>query len=93
MGKILYKSIMRIMEKEYKKAQRMPDSLERDARLKNSYFVVRMMPSNSLRSMSMSSGGQFSYDNARALVLMANGHLMRGLRLLLNAVPSARIRE
>lgn len=93
MGKILYKSIMRIMEKEYKKAQRMPDSLERDARLKNSYFVVRMMPSNSLRSMSMSSGGQFSYDSARALVLMANGHLMRGLRLLLNAVPSARIRE
>lgn len=82
-GKILYKSVMWMIQKEYKKAQKMPDSLERDTRLKNSYFVVRMMPSNSLRSMSMSSGGRFTYNSARAFVFLANGQFIRGFKMLL----------
>ncbi len=80
MGAILYKVVMSMIQKEYKKASKMPDSLERDTRLKNSYFVVRMMPSNSLRSMCMSSSGQFAYNVAVGFVEMANGHFIRGLK-------------
>jgi Beta-glucosidase-related glycosidases len=83
MGKILYKAIMGIIQKDYKKAQKLSDSLERDTRLKNSYFLVRMMPSNSLRSMCMSSGGQFSYNIAQGFVELANGHIIRGLKKFL----------
>lgn len=84
MGKILYKAVMGVIQKEYKKALIMPDSLERDTRLKNSYFIVRMMPSNSLRSMCMSSSGQFTYNIAVGFVEMANGHFLRGIRAFLN---------
>ncbi len=83
MGKILYKAVMGVTQKEYKKALNMPDSLERDTRLKNSYFVVKMMPSNSLRSMCMSSSGRFTYNIAVGFVEMANGHFIRGLKSFL----------
>lgn len=85
MGKILYKAVMGVIQKEYKKALKMPDSLERDTRLKNSYFVVRMMPSNSLRSMCMSSSGQFTYNIAAGFVEMANGHFLRGVKMFLKS--------
>ena len=83
MGWILYRSVMRTVQKDYRKAQKMPDSLERDTRLKNSYFVVKLMPYNSIRSMCMSSGGQFTYNTAVGFVEMANGHLIRGLKAFL----------
>ncbi len=84
MGKILYKSVMSVIQKDYEKAKKLPDSLERDTRLKNSYFVVRMMPSNSIRSMCMSSSGKFTYAVARGFVELANGHILRGLKILLS---------
>ncbi|MNC82639.1 hypothetical protein D3C75_1362270 [compost metagenome] len=58
----------------------MPDSLERDTRLKNSHFVVKMMPYNSIRSMCMSSGGQFTYQTAIGFVELANGRFVRGIK-------------
>lgn len=83
MGKILYRVVMGVIEKDYKKALKMPDSTERDTRLKNSYFIARMMPSNSIRSMCMSSGGQFAYNIATGFVEMAKGHYLRGIKAFL----------
>lgn len=60
----------------------MPDSLERDARLKNAHFVLRMMPANSFRSMAFSSGGRFPYPAARFCVELANGHPLRAIAAL-----------
>lgn len=78
-GRLLYAGVMHTVRKDYKRALRMPDSLERDTRLKNSYFVVRMIPNHSLRSMCMASSGQFSYRIAEGIVELANGHWVRGM--------------
>ncbi|SET03992.1 glycoside hydrolase family 3 C-terminal domain-containing protein [Paenibacillus sp. NFR01] len=83
MGRLLFASVMYVIQKDYKKALAMPDSLERDTRLKNSHFVVKMMPYNSIRSMCMSSGGKFTYQTAIGFVELANGNLIRGLKTLL----------
>lgn len=83
-GKILYASVMNTVRKDYRKALSMPDSQARDARLKNTYFVVKMMPFNSVRSMCMSSGGQFQYYTAVGFVELANGHLIRALKAFLS---------
>ncbi len=91
-GWILYTAVMAVIKSDYRKAKRMQDSLERDTRLKNAYFVVRMMPSNSIRSMCMSSSGKFPYHVATGFVEMANGHMIRGLKSILKkekALPLA----
>jgi beta-glucosidase len=82
-GRILYVAIMRMIRKDYRMAKRMPNSLERDARLKNAHFLVRMIPSNSIRSLCMSSSGRFTYSSAGGLVELANGHVIRGLGMIL----------
>ena len=82
-GWILYQSVMATVRKEYKEAQKLPDSLERDTRLKNSFFVTKLMPFNSIRSMCMSSSGQFTYNTAVGFVNLANGRLIRGLKAFL----------
>ena len=80
LGRIVYRAVVGSVEKPYREADALPDSLERDTRLKNTHFVWRMMPFNTLRSMAMSSGGRFSYDTAEGLALLAAGHPLRALR-------------
>lgn len=95
-GKILYASVMNTVRKDYRKALKMPDSPARDACLKNTHFVVRMMPYNSVRSMCMSSGGQFAYHTAVGFVELANGHLIRAIRAFLEkekTIPLPRDRQ
>lgn len=82
-GGVLYGAIMSRMRKEYRTALRLPDSLERDARVKNTHFLVRMMPSNSLRSMAMSSAGALPYHVAAGLADLAAFHPIRGIRRIL----------
>lgn len=83
LGRIVGGAIIRSVEKEYRAALALPDSLDRESRVKNSYFVLRMMPNASLRSLVMSSGGTFPYDLARALELLATGHPVRAVRTLI----------
>jgi beta-glucosidase len=83
MGTMLYMLTERIMGKDYKRAMKMSDSLERDAIIKNSFFMVKLMPSDSSRGLSMASGGFFTYNMAKGFAEIANGHLIKGLRLIL----------
>ncbi len=83
LGRILYAAVLGTVERDYRRARRMPPSLERDAALKNSFFTVRLMPSLSIRAMAMSSDGKLSYSQARGFVQLANGHLFRGIRFML----------
>ena len=46
----------------------------------NSYFLVRLMPQQSLISMSMASGGKLPLHMARGLAEIANGRLIRAIR-------------
>lgn len=82
-GRLFYNILMRTIRRDYEKALKMPDSLERDSMIKNSYFLVRMLPFESVRTMCMSSSGAFPYHLAEAVVAFANGRWLKGLSLLL----------
>lgn len=82
LGRIVGGLIINAIGKQYREALRLPPSRDRDSRVKNSYFVKRMMPNASLRSLAMSSAGSFPYDVAQGLALIATGHPLRGLRAL-----------
>lgn len=87
LGKILYKSVIGAVSRDYQKALKMPDSLERDSQLKNTHFIVKMMPFNSPRAMAMSSGGAFGMPLAQAFVDIANGHLIKGFKTMMTRIP------
>jgi len=74
---------MRSIRREYENALKMPDSLERDSRIKNTHFLIRMLPFESIRTMCMSSSGALPYHVAEAVVELANGRWLRGLSLLM----------
>lgn len=80
LGAVMYRAIVGMMQKQYRAALALPDSLERDVQVKHAHFLMRMMPSGSLRSMAMSSGGQLDYDAAEGIALLATGHPVRALR-------------
>lgn len=83
LGRLIGDAIVGRMRTDFAAAVAMPDSVERDARVKNANFLVRMMPFTSPRSLAMSSSGQFPYRVALGLDRLAAGHPIRGLRLLL----------
>ena len=82
-GAIMYRAIMSRVTRDYRAALALPDSLERDTRVKNTHFVVRMMPFQSLRSMAMSSGGVLPFHVAAGIAEIAAFHPIRGLRSIL----------
>jgi beta-glucosidase len=84
MGRLIGDAIVRSVRRTYDDALKLPPSLERDAQVKNAYTIWRMMPSASLRSLSMSSAGAFPYEIAEGLTDLATGHPIRGLRRLLS---------
>ncbi|WP_394552056.1 glycoside hydrolase family 3 N-terminal domain-containing protein [Agromyces sp. MMS24-JH15] len=82
-GRLLLGAVSGRVRKDFRVAQALPESAERDARLKNAHFVLRMMPSMSLRSMAMSSGGAMPYHLAAGLAEIDAGHPIRGIRRIL----------
>lgn len=84
LGRIVGSAIIANLRRDYDRALRMPPSLERDARVKGAYFIWRMMPSATMRSLAMSSAGAFPYEVAQGLADLATGHPIRGLRRLLS---------
>lgn len=81
-GRLLYGAVMARMRADHRRALRMPHPLERDTRVKNTYFLSRMMPTISLRAIVMTSRGALPYELALALTELASGHLLRALRAL-----------
>ncbi|QKJ20505.1 glycoside hydrolase family 3 N-terminal domain-containing protein [Microbacterium hominis] len=82
LGGIFLRAVIGRVKKDFEAALALPDSLERDARVKSTHFVLRMMPSMSLRSMAMSSAGELPFHIAEGLELLAAGHPIRGIRRL-----------
>lgn len=83
LGRLVGGAIIAALGRRYRAALALPPSLDRDAQVKNSYAIWRMMPSMSLRSLAMSSAGSFPVELARALDLLATGHPFRALRALI----------
>lgn len=83
LGRIIDGLIVGRMRTEYRKALALPDSVERDALVKNAHFLVRMMPFTSPRSLAQSSSGLFPYPLAVGLDLIAAGHPIRGIATII----------
>lgn len=79
-GGIMYRAVVGSVAKQHRAALALPDSLERDLQVKHTHFLLRMMPSNTLRGMVMSSGGQLAHHTAEGIALLAAGHPLRALR-------------
>ena len=63
-----------------KTAKKMPEGAEKDNMIKGAMFLKRILDSNSLRSMSMSSGQAMPYNVAQGFIFLANGKLLRGIK-------------
>ncbi|SDZ57272.1 beta-glucosidase [Evansella caseinilytica] len=79
-GRIFYHAVVGVGKKQFKRSQQLPEGAERDMERKNGMFLMKMMPNNSIRSMSVSSSGRFDYHVAKGLIEMINGRLFRGFQ-------------
>ena len=77
-GRILFKAVTGVAEKQRKAALKLPDGTEKENRIKGAEFLKKILESNSLRSMSMSAGKSFPYNFAVGFRELSNGHLIRG---------------
>jgi beta-glucosidase len=88
MGAVMLRAVTGRVQKDYAAALAMPDGSERDARVKNAHFLLRMMPFQSLRSMSMSSAGALPLRVAEGIADIAAWHPIRGIRRMLGKTRS-----
>ena len=86
MGRILYNAVMSVFRKQLKKAKRMPEGPKKDNAVKGAYFLQRVMDSNSLRSLSMSSSGAMPFNVAEGFVELTNRHLFKGIRCFMRRI-------
>lgn len=86
MGRRLYSIVMGVARKQLKEAERMPDGPEKDNKRKGAQFLKRILESNSLRSMTMSSGGTMPYPVAKGFEELTNRHYLRGIKWLLTKI-------
>lgn len=82
-GKIFYSAVVGVGKKQYEKALKMSDGPEKDMNRKNGMFIMKMMPNNSLRSMSVSSSGRFSYNIALGFVDILNHRYFSGIKKII----------
>ena len=78
MGRILFKAVLSVADKQAKEAEKLPDGPEKENKRKGARFLRRILESNSPRSMSMTAGKSMPYNFAQGFVELANGHLLKG---------------
>ncbi|MNO14172.1 Thermostable beta-glucosidase B [compost metagenome] len=87
-GRIFHNAVVGVGAKQFKKSQKLPEGPERDMDRKNGMFLMKMMPNNSIRSMSVSSSGRFNYYVASGLIDLLNGHPIKGIKRMLTKVTA-----
>lgn len=90
-GKILYNAVVGVAKKDLKKAKKMDEGPSKDNKIKGALFLYRILDSNSLLTMSMSAGRQFSYPLAMMMMHLSNGHIIKGLKCLFKKVDAVEI--
>lgn len=81
-GKIFYKATTNIGEKKIKEAMKIEDPITRNREIKGGVFIKKLLPLNSLRSLSFSSSGSLKYNIACGLLEMCNNHYIKGIKLM-----------
>ena len=80
MGRILYKAVLGVADKQMKGALKMPEGKERDNKMKGAFFLRNILESNSLASMTMCAGKSCPYNFAEGFMHLANGRLIKGIK-------------
>jgi len=80
MGRVLYNGFMKGVGGNQKKLDAMPEGTEKDEMVKNQQFVMNLIPRNCTRALIQSGGGRMQMNMARAIVEIANGHIIRGMK-------------
>ncbi len=76
-GRFLYRTAMWVFDILLRRAARLPDSQERDNKMKEVLFNRKIIASNSMSGMAMTAGTRLPYNLALAAVALANGRLGR----------------
>ncbi len=87
-GGILFDAVMAVAKRDLKKAKKLPEGSERDNKIKGAIFLKRILESNSLISLSMSSSGSFPYNFALGFKELSNGHLIKGIKEFLGKIKA-----
>ena len=86
MGRILYKAVIGVATKQMKEAEKLPDGVEKENRIKGAIFLKRILESNSIRSATMCGGSQMPYNFAQGFAELTNGHLFKGICCLMKKI-------
>lgn len=86
MGRILYNAVISVATKQMKEAEKLPDGIEKENKIKGALFLKRILDSNSLRTMSMSGGKNFPFNFAQGFAEMSNGHLIKGAKCFAQSI-------
>ena len=88
MGRILYAAVLSVAKRDMRRAKKLPEGTERDNKIKSALFLERILDSNSLVTMSMSSCSQFPYNFAEGFVHLANGRIFKGAKCFLTKIKA-----
>ena len=80
MGRILLNAVLSVPRKQIKKANKLPEGIERDNEIKGAQAIEKMLTTSSIITLSMASSGGFSYGTALGFRELANGHLIKGIK-------------
>ena len=78
-GRKIYKLMMFVVNRVYKKALKSKEDEHKETRVKNAYFTMQMLKTLSVRSLSYASEGMLSHRMATGILDIANGKFFRGL--------------
>ena len=90
-GRMIYRSMIKMAAEQRKQAEKLPDGTEKENLLKGAMFLERMMRTNSARSLAMASSGSMPMTYSEGLILIANGHLFRGLKRMKTPEPHSKL--
>lgn len=82
-GKIIYRAVTCMAEKQLKKAKKLPDGIEKDNMIKGAVFLKRILDSNCLIGMSMSAGKRMPYNLAVGIMHLCNGRIFKALKAII----------
>ena len=86
MGRILFRSVLSVADKQEKAAEKLPPGPERDNKQKGARFLRRILESNSPRTLSMSAGKSLPYNFAEGFVHLTNGRILKGAFSFLRSI-------
>ena len=88
MGRILLNAVLTVPHKQLKKANKLPEGVEKDNEIKGAQAIEKMLVTSSLVTLSMASSGAFSYSLSLGFKELANGHIIRGIGCFIKKIKA-----